>query len=155
MRALESQPAGSVLMYYWSTLTIRLAFGSFIVAILVGAFNKVMASEEEEKRIIARDKSLAPNMYDDSMSTVLSRAVDSTGYFLTGSIYSANEVLLIQELQRAIQELEEEDPRNNEVQLIMPEKQVIALFGERPAERLLRRYGARHDEWADGFAMSA
>ena len=27
-------------MYYWSTIVIRLAFGSFIVAILVGAFNQ-------------------------------------------------------------------------------------------------------------------
>ena len=32
------------LLFYWSTVVIRLCFGSFIVAILVGAFNKVIAS---------------------------------------------------------------------------------------------------------------
>ena len=36
-----ASPVGSELMYYWSTIVIRLCFGSFVVAILVGAFNKV------------------------------------------------------------------------------------------------------------------
>ena len=40
----------SLLLYYWSTFVLRLAFGSFIVAILVGAFNKVAARDEERAR---------------------------------------------------------------------------------------------------------
>jgi len=41
---IESQEGGAELLFYWSTVVIRLCFGSFIVAILVGAFNKVIAS---------------------------------------------------------------------------------------------------------------
>ena len=42
---IQSQEKGAELLFYWSTFVIRLCFGSFIVAILVGAFNKVVASE--------------------------------------------------------------------------------------------------------------
>ena len=38
---LRSQHNGAQLLFYWSTIIIRLCFGSFIVAILVSAFNKV------------------------------------------------------------------------------------------------------------------
>ena len=39
--AAEATGMGTEVMYYWSTLVVRMCFGSFIVAILVGAFNKV------------------------------------------------------------------------------------------------------------------
>ena len=38
------------LLYYWSTFTFRLAFGSFIVAILVGAFNNVVSREQARRQ---------------------------------------------------------------------------------------------------------
>jgi hypothetical protein len=40
----EHTNLGAQLMYYWSTFVLRLAFGSFLVAILVGAFNKATVS---------------------------------------------------------------------------------------------------------------
>ena len=43
---------------------IRLCFGSFIVAILVGALNKVIASESTEEKRAARDQSMPPELID-------------------------------------------------------------------------------------------
>ena len=45
---------------------LRLAFGSFIVAILVGAYNKVIQDEAESERERERDLSLPPGYEDRS-----------------------------------------------------------------------------------------
>jgi len=45
----EHTNLGAQLMYYWSTFVLRLAFGSFLVAILVGAFNKATVSLAADK----------------------------------------------------------------------------------------------------------
>ena len=43
--ALFANKQGTGVLYLWSTLVMRLCFGSFTTAILVGAFNKVAPSE--------------------------------------------------------------------------------------------------------------
>ena len=48
----ESQRSGSMLLFYWSTLSIRLCFGSFIVAILVGALNKVRSVARQQEVLL-------------------------------------------------------------------------------------------------------
>ena len=59
------------LLYYWSTFIIRLAFGSFIVAILVGAYNQVIALEAELNKKARRDASLPEGFTDRSARGIL------------------------------------------------------------------------------------
>ena len=41
---------GTLLLYYWATGLLRLMFGSFVVAVLVGSFNTVRSQIEKETR---------------------------------------------------------------------------------------------------------
>ena len=48
---LDQSPISTTILFYWCTFFMRLVFGSFAVAVLVGAFNAVrgdIAKEEKE-----------------------------------------------------------------------------------------------------------
>ena len=48
---LDQSALATIILYYWCTFFMRLVFGSFAVAVLVGAFNSVktdIAKEEKE-----------------------------------------------------------------------------------------------------------
>lgn len=40
---------GTLMMYYWCTFLLRLTFGSFVTAVLVGSFNATRAEIEKEE----------------------------------------------------------------------------------------------------------
>lgn len=47
---VSQMKSGALLFYYWSLFMFRIAFGSFIVAALVGAFNKTRAAQEKHEK---------------------------------------------------------------------------------------------------------
>jgi len=72
---------GTLLLYYWCTFFMRLVFGSFTVAVLVGAFNRANAdllkSKKDQKRLPIGYTSIA------SRRTGLRRALDFVWHLLT------------------------------------------------------------------------
>ena len=78
---LRQSPVGTLLLYYWCTFFMRLVFGSFTVAVLVGAFNRANAdllkSKKDQKRLPIGYTSIA------SKRTGLRRALDFVWHLLT------------------------------------------------------------------------
>jgi hypothetical protein len=160
-RQKEAQPEGSELLFYWSTFVIRLCFGSFIVAILVGAFNKAVATEATTAEEMERDRSL-PADYEQPPDSSGERAVCArlrrfTGYFFTSSLYAtrpAARLLAILEAQVALAEVS--DPTGHRVkgeQVMLPADELRAAVGDEPARLLLAQHGARRRD--DDAAHSA
>ena len=93
------------LLYYWSTFTFRLAFGAFIVAILVGAFNRVIELEKVHNERVARDMSLPPRYVDRSLGGA-SGALMHTYWFgmsiFTREVYGASLLELIRVLGKEV-----------------------------------------------------
>uniref|UniRef100_A0A7S3ET47 Uncharacterized protein n=1 Tax=Haptolina ericina TaxID=156174 RepID=A0A7S3ET47_9EUKA len=137
---------GTELMYYWSTLVVRLCFGSFIVAILVGAFNKVMASEASEKADTERDSSLPDGFVDASDRSTSSRTNFILGYLLIGKVpggVTAAGVCKV--LMEEVAVVEACNPEMGSKQVMIEGGKLSDLFGEEPARQLLRAYGAARD----------
>ena len=84
------------LLFYWSTFVIRLCFGSFIVAILVGAFNKVVVSEIGIRRTHKRDESLPTGYHDAADRTTWERIEHFVDFFLTARFFGSYEPWLVQ-----------------------------------------------------------
>lgn len=82
-----ASPVGSELMYYWNTLVFRLCFGSFVVAILVGAFNRVIVRLEGEQEVHKRNMSLPPE-YTPRTLAFTTRAADFLMYVLAFPMFT-------------------------------------------------------------------
>lgn len=94
-------PRASHLLYYWSTFVLRLAFGSFIVAILVGAFNKVTAREAADKKAHAAFLALPPGYSDASehQQTFATSVTNVVTFTLTSHAYGASGSALLAVLE--------------------------------------------------------
>jgi hypothetical protein len=86
----------SQLLFYWSTFVIRLCFGSFIVAILVGAFNKVVSSEIAIRRTQRRDESLPSGFHDAADRSTWQSVAHFADFFITARLFGSYEPWLIQ-----------------------------------------------------------
>ena len=141
----ESQERGAELLFYWSTFVIRLCFGSFIVAILVGAFNKVVGNEAEAKRTHKRDESLPSGFVSAADRSGCERVLQFGDFFLTARLFGSYEPWLIQalETQIALTECEDETEQAKKEQLMVSAGELAELVGARPAVLLLSAYGAR------------
>lgn len=139
----ESQEQGAELLFYWSTFVIRLCFGSFIVAILVGAFNNVVASEAAKAKDNTRDATLPPNYVDASDAEGCARLRSFIDFFLTARLYGSYEPRLVQALEAQIELTESEDASAKEQQLMVSANELVELVGARPASLLLGAHGAR------------
>ena len=137
--------AGAELLFYWSTFVIRLCFGSFIVAILVSAFNRVVEAEAEAKQTLKRDASLPPQFVDASQQSSCERAWQFFDFLLTARLYGSYETRLERalETQIALTECEDETGTAKRVQLMLPETELAEVVGARPAALLIRALGAR------------
>ena len=157
-RQKEAQPGGSELLFYWSTFVIRLCFGSFIVAILVGAFNKVVVNEQERALDRQRDASLPPGYEPppdlSSSRSTCARLTAFANYFFTARLYGSTGPRLTRsiEAQIALTELADPTGATTEEQIMLSEEELTEVVGGGPARQLLLRYGARQlsDEEALG-----
>ncbi len=140
--ALQAQKSGAELLFYWSTFVIRLCFGSFIVAILVGAFNKVVQQERSGQHDRDRDASLPANYEDAAECSTCERMVHFVQYLFTFRSYGSFGPWLITRLETQIDLSEHADPDAKEQQLMLTSTELAALTGARPADLLLHFHGA-------------
>jgi len=145
---MEAVGAGSQLMYYWSTLVMRLCFGSFIVAILVGAYNKVVGQEQTENNDAARDASLPQGFVDAGDRPLWLRGPLFVRYLLTGYNYGDAQPRLVRALVRHVQLVELADDSGNAQwrQVMLGEVALAELVGDRPARELVRAYATRRQD---------
>ena len=142
---MEAQRQGSELLFYWSTIVIRLCFGSFIVAILVGAFNKVIASEAAEREAVERDASLPPDYVDCSKRSIGYRLWVFGRYVASGHLYGIWGPELIDTLEGHVAVMEAEDVTGAaaEEQLMLSPVALSQLVGDATAAELLSAFGAK------------
>uniref|UniRef100_A0A7S3AL08 Uncharacterized protein n=1 Tax=Haptolina ericina TaxID=156174 RepID=A0A7S3AL08_9EUKA len=134
---------GTELMYYWSTLVVRLCFGSFIVAILVGAFNKVMLSEASEKVEATRDNSLPAGFVDASDPSLCHNAGYILGYLTFGRVPGGKSGEFVNHVfMEAIASQEEENPKLASEQVMVGETKLSEMIGDKAAHGMLQFYGA-------------
>jgi len=154
---IESQEGGAELLFYWSTVVIRLCFGSFIVAILVGAFNKVVASEAAVAADAQRDASLPPGYVDASERTSCGQFGVFCNFFATARLYGSYEPRLLQALETQIRltELADASGGAKSAQLMVNAAELAELVGTNPAIQLLRSYGAAPASQATDKALDA
>ena len=140
----QSQESGAELLFYWSTFVIRLCFGSFIVAILVGAFNKVVANEAEHQREAIRDASLPPGYVDTAPADGCHTLATFTDFFFTARLYGSYEPRLVAalETQIALTELEDTTGAAKGKQLMVNASDLAEMVGDQPALLLLESHGA-------------
>ena len=142
----EAQAVGSELLFYWSTFVIRLCFGSFIVAILVGAFNKVVADEKDMKNDEERDQSL-PVGYVDAfeMDGITMRFMGFIHYFFSAKLFGCHAPELARRLEAQILFTESMDTTGAAIkqQLMLGEEQLTDLVGRTAARNLLLARGSR------------
>lgn len=141
---LESQERGAELLFYWSTIIIRLCFGSFIVAILVGAWNKVINTEAQAEIRAARDASLPPGYLEPAAQrTGCTRALQFLDFFCTARLYGTYEPRLIEALETQIHLTEHADSSGaaSGTQLMVNAAQLGELVGKAPAAQLLSAHG--------------
>ena len=141
---IASQRQGAELLFYWSTFVIRLCFGSFIVAILVGAFNKVVTNEAQQRIDEQRDASLPRGFVDGEERHSCRRLAVFLDFFLTSRLYGSYEPRLIValETQIALMEMEDESGAAKLTQLMINAEKLADIVGPRPALLLLRAHGA-------------
>ena len=154
-------------MYYWSTLVIRLGFGSFIVAILVGAYNKVVAQEQSEELEAAQEGRTGadslPEMLPEGYVVVGTDDRESRWgraklaallrYMITSNPRGCDAiagrhairggpgagVLLVWALERVCTKYAKDDP------VALTHEQLAMAIGEEASEKLLSGYGAAYD----------
>lgn len=118
----------TTLLYFWSTIVFRLAFGSFIVAILVGSFNKVVALELEHEAKLKREMSLPSgyvNREADGLRGALLHAYWFASNLVTRHAYGMIMVDLIKQLNSEVHAREMRDWRGD---LMPTEAQLRQLF---------------------------
>ena len=141
---IEAQKSGSEVLFYWSTVVIRLCFGSFIVAILVGAYNNVVTKEEKEVGHIERDESLPLEYVDCSRASIGRALCVFSEYVAFTSLYGLRGPRLVRFLEEHIAMAEiEGGARAKEGQIMIGASELSELLGDEPAHRLLDAYGAR------------
>ena len=154
--------ASTFLLYFWSTFTMRLAYGSFIVAILVGAFNKVIEQEEIIHEEAKRDASLPEGFIDTSNGHghMLIHLRHFLWCLLTSHAYGMLRVDMVTVLWHEVHRREHADsnrldlfggdgePPLTKSQILMDREDLIGLLGERPAEMLLEGFGVLPPEGA-------
>ena len=150
----------SQLIYYWSTIVMRLAFGSFIVAIMVGAFNKV--AERELLKGKSRALALPLGYTDASSASSLSRVWAVALYIPTSRAYAMDGATLMQVLQDAIRLVESLDSfesgqraeQRAEEPIMIGHAELSSLVGPIPARLLMEAFGTRAPE-ADAHAIES
>ena len=92
--------AGALALYYWTTFLIRLTFGSFVIAVIVGSFNSTRAKIEKE----VQDYNMLPDGYvrpggegDEGLELTVSQ---TAWYLLTWRIYGKFMPRLYRDLRR-------------------------------------------------------
>ena len=142
-KIFQSQEKGAELLFYWSTFVIRLCFGSFIVAVLVSAFNKVVSNEAATKQTQIRDASLPPGFTDATHPTGCESACDFADYFFTARLYGSYEPRLVNsiETQIALTEFQDETGTAKKEQLLVDVDELAEMVGDKPALLLLRDHG--------------
>ena len=149
---IEAQAVGAELLFYWSTFVIRLCFGSFIVAILVGAFNKVIADEKANTDDVQRDQSLPPGFVDASdTGSYFSQIVGFGHYFFSSKLFGCHAPALAERIEQQIVLTEAMDETGTaiEQQLMIGPTQLSELVGPAAARTLLLSRGAHrsgHDQ---------
>ena len=140
---LRSQHGGAELLFYWSTFVIRLCFGSFIVAILVSAFNKVVANEAEAKATLTRDASIPPEFSATDRRTFCESVCHFIDFLLTARIYASYEPRLTGAIETKIARVEMEDDSGTakKEQIVIAEEDLGSIVGTRPAALLIRAHG--------------
>ena len=144
---IQAQQSGAELLFYWSTVVIRLCFGSFIVAILVGAFNKVVQQEESERTHRTRDRSL-PVGYRDvgrQRGHICQQLGVFARYFLVASIHGKPATSLLRELEEAVAVAEHGDDSGavHLEQIMIGHDELVVYVGRESTKLLLHAYGAR------------
>ena len=94
----EHTNLGAQLMYYWSTFVLRLAFGSFLVAILVGAFNKATVSLAADKASMRLPRGFTLVGHPPPFCTATWRIIN---YFVTWHVHGVWGSQLIRTLKLA------------------------------------------------------
>ena len=125
-----------------------MCFGSFIVAILVGALNKVIANEEREIAEIQRDESLPVGYVNAGGSSVCWRITAFLHYVLSTKLYGIHGPKLVRRLEEQVARFEHADESGVAAteQLMLNAQQCVRILGEKPAARLLGAHGARRLE---------
>ena len=142
----QSAPVGAEVMYYWGTIVIRLCFGSFVVAILVSAFNKVSSALNQEESTRERRMEL-PNQYSQSLSFQRSWkvAIDAIGYVTAfpafTTLHGTPVPRLIKEFKDKIDSVELEDEESKEKEIFVTADELEEIVGSETTELLLDRYG--------------
>jgi len=152
----DAQREGSELLFYWSTIVIRLCFGSFIVAILVGSLNKVMVSEKTESAIVERDASLPDGFVSASTVSWSLRATIFSRYLAFTTLYGLRGPTLVRRLEHQVDQMEEADVSGHLEfeQLMVPAPTLVELVGPSSAMQLLEAYGARRAREGDALALA-
>ena len=154
----HSAPVGAEVMYYWGTIVIRLCFGSFVVAILVGAFNKVSGNLAEEEKRLERSTKLPEGYFEQSdvagpgvpvsqLSMSVQRACEGIGYV---TAFPAFTTLHGTPLPRLIASFKEEievkdaEKANQEKEIFINADELDMLCGSpHTSKMLLDRYGVK------------
>lgn len=97
---VTQSPVGAITLYYWTTAVIRLTFGSFVIAVIVGSFNHTRLELMKEKEKLAilpagLESLVVPRKWHDGFWEV-------TWYLLTWRLYGHTMPHLHRTLHRLI-----------------------------------------------------
>ena len=150
----DSSPVGSELMYYWGTVVMRLCFGSFVVAILVGAFNKVGQQFINERKITERNTTLPAGYKSLNAPSAILRVKSLLEYIVTGELFQSSVPRLRRQVEDKISQIEtcgddSAQAKALESQLMIDVIEAETLMGPRAVARLIERYGAKRVQTAE------
>lgn len=131
---MEQSLTGALLMYYWCTFFVRLVFGSFTVAILVGSFNSVkaeLAKEAKERKSLPEGYARLPARHLSWTARRIHGMFDILWYMLTWRAYGG----FVPQIERALRTLLREGCKE------VSEEQLFEKLGHRAATRLMRIHG--------------
>ena len=139
------------LLYYWSTFVLRLAFGSIIVAILVGAFNKVLEREARRSDLALPPAGcIASNAYGPltRMKAVALYVITSRSFGDFGS----RTALVLEDHVKLIDSFDRSGERD---EIMLGIAELDSLVGIRVARQLANTFGLRRPVGTSELASDA
>ena len=131
---------GALVLYYWTTFLIRLTFGSFVIAVIVGSFNTTRAKIEKEisDYNMLPDGWVRPTSKDDVPELSIS---ETAWYLLTWRLYGKFMPQLYRDLRRLKKEAQVVgDMERGDHDHLWPISILKSKFGEDTGKALIENF---------------
>ena len=123
---------------------MRLCFGSFVVAILVGAFNRVTQKLALEEKDRVRNYSLPDEYVFAGDRSPVVRVGSLIKYIFTGVLFDSHVPRMRRAVEEKVHHMELDGGESaGDEQLMLSSQDAEDLVGVRVAARLIERYGAK------------